>query len=71
MIVASAHNSLQWLMMVYGGALCYYGVEHHDSGGICPIMYSGAQHIVMSLPATAIMVLHHIKIKIVYGESSS
>ena len=50
--MASSNNSIQWVMMVYGGAPCQYAVEHHDSGGVCPIMYSGTQHTVMSLTAT-------------------
>ena len=35
-------------MLVGTGALCWYAVDYHDSGGISPIMYSGAWHTVMS-----------------------
>ena len=55
---AASNNSMQWVMMVYSGATCWYAVEHLDSGGICPLMHRGAEHTVMSLPATTIMVLH-------------
>ena len=65
MIVAADNNSMQCVMMVYSGAPCSYAVEHDDSDGICPIMYSEAQHTVMSfhstvmsLAATTIIVLH-------------
>ena len=36
-------NDLCWsTMSVFSGAPCQYSVEHHDGGGICPVIHSGS-----------------------------